>query len=66
MRRTLRIDLTDYRPYLELLRDRLNKDGLNKMTLTDAAKIAIERSMESIAPDVKIIKTRKKYIRLEW
>ena len=64
--RKLRIDLTEYRPYLEVLRDQLNKDGMYNMTLTDAAKIAIERSMEKIAPDVKIIKTRKKYIRLEF
>jgi hypothetical protein len=66
MPKKLRIDLTDYWPFLEVLRDRLNKDGMYTMTLTDAAKIAIERSMESLAPDVKITKTRKKYIRLEF
>lgn len=64
-RTQLRIDLTDYRPYIEVIRDTLNRDGLHTMSLTDAVKIAIERSMEKIAPDVKIVKTRKKYIRLE-
>lgn len=64
--KTLRVDLTEYRPYLEVLRDRLNRDGVYSMSLTDVAKIAIERCMENIAPDVKITKTRKKYVRLEF
>lgn len=65
-RKTLRIDLTDYRPFIEVLRDTLNKDGLYKMSLTDAMKIAIERSVEKVSPDVKIEKTRKKYVRLKF
>ena len=64
--KTLRIDLTDYRPFIEVLRDTLNKDGLYKMSLTDAVKIAIERSVEKVSPDVKIEKTRKKYVRLKF
>lgn len=66
MAQILRLDLTDYRPYLEALRDRLNKDGLYTMTLTDVAKIGIERLMESYAPDVVVNKTRRKYERLNF
>lgn len=61
-----RIDLSDYRPYIEVLTDRLNRDSLNKMSMTDAVKIAIEGAMQKIAPDVMIVKTRKKYERLNF
>lgn len=39
---TLRIDLTEYRPYIETLRDKLNENGVYEMSLTDTVKIAIE------------------------
>lgn len=62
----LRIDLTDYRPYIETLTDALNKDGVYRMSLTDAVKIAIEKAVEKILPDVEINKTRKKYIEINF
>lgn len=62
----LRIDLTDYRPYIELLRDRLNEDGIYTMSLTDAVKMAIEKTVEKLLPDVEIKKTRKKYIKIDF
>lgn len=62
----LRIDLTDYRPYIELLRDRLNEDGAFKMSLTDVVKIAIEGAMQRMVPDVVITRTRKKYIEIPF
>ncbi|HKI53528.1 MAG TPA: hypothetical protein VJ987_05340 [Anaerolineales bacterium] len=37
--RTLRIDLTNYRPYIQALQDKLNEDGLFTMSMTDAVKI---------------------------
>lgn len=40
----LRIELTDYRPYIEMLQDKLNEDGIYKMSMTDAVKIAINNS----------------------
>jgi len=64
--RTLRIDLTDYRPYIEALQDRLNEDGLFTMSMTDAVKIAIEKAVERMLPDVVINKTRKKYIKINF
>jgi hypothetical protein len=64
--KTLRIDLTDYRPYIETLTDALNKDGAYQMSMTDAVKIAIEKAVEKLLPDVEVKKTRKKYIRLEF
>ncbi len=61
-----RPDLSDYLPYVQALADRLNKDALHKMSLTDVVKIAIERSMQSYAPDVVVNKTRRKYERLNF
>jgi len=63
---TFRPDLTDYRPYIETLRDKLNEDGVYVMSLTDAVKIAIEKAVEKLLPDVEIKKTRKKYIKINF
>lgn len=63
---TLRIDLTDYRPYIQALQDRLNEDGIYTMSMTDAVKIAIEKAVEKLLPDVIINKTRKKYIKINF
>lgn len=65
-KRTLRVDLTVYRPYIEVLRDRLNEDGCFKMSLTDAVKIAIEGALERLVPDVVVTKARKKYIEINF
>jgi len=46
--------------------DRLNQDGVYKMSMTDAVKIAIEKAAENILPDVKINRTRKKYIEIKF
>lgn len=61
-----RIDLTDYRLYLELLRDKLNEDGVFKMSLTDVVKILIEQKMSAILPNVIVNKTRKRYIQINF
>jgi hypothetical protein len=63
---TLRIDLTDYKPYIQALQDRLNEDGAYKMSMTDAVKIAIEKAVEKLLPDVEVKKTRKKYIKINF
>lgn len=60
---TLRIDLTDYRPYIKALVDKLNEEGMNKMSMTDAVKIAIEKAVTPLLPDMVINKTRKKYVK---
>lgn len=59
-----RPDLTDYRPYIMALVDRLNADGLAKMSATDAVKLAIEKAVKEVLPDVAIVKKRKLYRRL--
>ena len=64
--KTLRIDLTDYRPYIEALTDALNERGVYRMSLTDAVKIAIEKAVERLLPDVEVKKTRKKYIEINF
>ena len=61
-----RPDLSDYLPYVQALADRLNADALYKMSLTDVVKICVERSMGNYAPDVKVVKTRRKYERLNF
>lgn len=61
-----RPDLSDYLPYVQVLRDTLNRDALYPMSLTDVVKIAIERSMQCYCPAVKIERTRKKYERLNF
>lgn len=66
MKKKLRVDLTGYRPYIELPVDRLNERGVYKMSLTDAVKIAIEKAVEGVLPDVEIKKTRKKYVEINF
>lgn len=46
---TLRLDLSDYRVYIEALQDKLNEDGAYTMSMTDAVKIAIKKSSGEIA-----------------
>jgi hypothetical protein len=40
-RTPLRIDLTDYREYIQALQDRLNADGAYRMSMTDAVKVPV-------------------------
>lgn len=62
----LRIDLTDYEVYIRALQDKLNEDGAYRMSMTDAVKIAIEKAVEKILPDVEIKKKRKQYIKINF
>lgn len=61
-----RPDLTEYEVYVEILADKLNERSLLKMSKTDAVKIAIEKVLERVAPDVKVDKRRKLYQTLEF
>lgn len=65
-KKVLRVDLTEYRPYIEMLRERLNKDGVFRMSLTDAVKIAVEGALERLVPDVVITRARKRYIEIKF
>lgn len=60
-----RIDLTDYRVYLDALVNRLNEDAFYKMSMTDVVKLLVEKAMKNYCPDVIVNPKRKKYIRLE-
>jgi len=44
----------------------LNEDGIYVMSMTDVVKIAIEKAVEKLLPDVEIKKIRKKYIKLNF
>lgn len=66
MKRKFRPDLTDYLPYIEALRDKLNEDAVYSMSLTDAVKISLERSIEKVLPQVVVNKKRNQYVRLEF
>lgn len=66
MDKVLRVDLTEYRPYIEMLRERLNEDGCFRMSLTDAVKIAVEGALERLVPDVVITRARKRYIEIKF
>ena len=41
-----RPDLTEYRLYVEMLKDELNKDSILKMSLTDVIKILVEQAIQ--------------------
>ena len=61
-----RPDLTDYLTWIEALADKLNEDAIYKMSRTDAVKIALEKALEKVVPDVVINKKRKRYIKLDF
>lgn len=63
---TFRPDLTGYLIYIDALTDKLNEDSLLKMSRTDAIKIAIEKAVAKLLPDIEINKNRKKYLRLDF
>ena len=60
-----RPDLSEYEIYVLALVDKLNENGVYKMSKTDAVKLAIEKAVKSILPDVVIKPKRKRYITLD-
>ncbi len=65
-RRKFRPDLSDYDFLIMALVDKLNENGLYKMNKTDAVKIAIEKAVKAVLPDVVVKPKRKRYERLEF
>lgn len=61
MKPKFRPDLTEYRVYVEMLRDELNADALFVMSMTDVVKILIERAVSEYYPDVEVNRVRKIY-----
>lgn len=62
---TTRIDMTDYRVYIDVLRDRLNEDSVYKMSMEDLMKLLVEKAMKEYCPDVVIVPNRKRYVTLK-
>lgn len=65
MKKKFRPDLSEYEIYVMALVDRLNETSVFKMNKTDAVKMAIEKAVKNLLPDVEINPKRKRYIRLE-
>lgn len=63
-RRKFRPDLSDYEILIMALVDKLNENGLYKMSKTDAVKIAIEQAVKKVLPNVVVRPKRKRYIKL--
>lgn len=57
-----RPDLTDYRVYIDVLRDRLNQDSVYRMSVEDLMKLLIEKAMKEYCPDVVVVPIRKRYV----
>ena len=64
-RRTFRPDLTDYDFLIMALVDKLNENAVYKMNRTDAVKIAIEKAVKAVLPDVVVKPKRKRYIKFD-
>ena len=56
-----RPDLTDYEWVADILAEKLNEESISKMSKTDAVKIALERAIQTLCPDVVVAKKRKLY-----
>ena len=66
MKNTFRPDLSDYEIYIMALADKLNEEAIFKMSKTDAVKLAVEKAVKEILPDVVIVKKRKIYQTLKF
>lgn len=66
MKPIFRPDLSAYLLYVEAMTDKLNEESIFKMSKTDAVKLAIEKAVKEILPDVVIIKKRKIYQTLKF
>lgn len=64
-KKKFRPDLSDYEIYIMALVDRLNESSVLKMSKTDAVKMAIEKAVKNVLPDVEIKPKRKRYVTLE-
>jgi hypothetical protein len=56
-----RIDLTDYRIYIDVLLERLNQDSVYKMSMEDMYKIFTEQAMAKYCPDIVICPNRRRF-----
>ena len=66
MKKKFRPDLSDYEIFILALVDKLNENSVYKMSKTDAVKMAIEKAVKTVLPDVEIKPKRKRYIKLDY
>jgi hypothetical protein len=64
-KKKFRPDLSEYELYIMALADCLNEQSAFKMSKTDAVKLAIERAVSTILPDVVIVPKRKRYVKID-
>ena len=65
-KKKFRPDLSEYEIYIIALVDKLNEDSMFKMSKTDAVKMAIEKAVKNVLPDVVIKPKRKRYEALKY
>lgn len=65
MKGKFRPDLSEYEIYVMALVDKLNDGSVFKMSKTDAVKLAIEKAVKNLLPDVEIKPKRKRYVALD-
>lgn len=53
--------MTDYRVYIDVLLEELNRDSVWKMSMEDMFKIFVEQAMARYCPDFVIIPNRKRF-----
>jgi len=61
-----RPNMTDYEIYVLALVDKLNENALYPMNKTDAVKLAIEKAVKELLPDIVIKPKRKLYRILDF
>ena len=66
MKKKFRPDLSEYEIYVLALVDKLNEDAAYKMSKTDAVKLAIEKVVKNLLPDVVIKPKRKRYEKIPF
>lgn len=66
-KKKFRPDLSGYYEILTLaLVDKLNQNAVYRMSKTDAVKMAIEKAVQNLLPDVEIKPKRKRYIKFDF
>ncbi len=65
-KKKFRPDLSEYEIYILALVDKLNEESMFKMNKTDAVKMAIEKAVKNVLPDIKIEPKRNRYEALKY
>lgn len=63
---TFRPNLTAYNVHIATACDLLNQDALYPINKTDFVKMAVEKALKTLMPDVIVKPRRKRYQRLDF